>query len=112
MASSFQIAVALTGRKPNSIVNAIAGRTGRIGVDADIGGWMEEGLKPADTLAVLKDRLMTVTLRDRSLLGVNGQNVALGTGVADLPQLLAGIGKLEPPVVLEWPMSCTDCISR
>jgi type 1 glutamine amidotransferase/sugar phosphate isomerase/epimerase len=111
MAGSFQIAIALTGRRPNSIMNAIAGRSGRIGVGADIGGWMEEGLKPADTLAVLKDRLMTITLRDRSHLGVNGQNVALGTGVADLPQLLAGIGKLEPPVVLEWPMSCTDCIS-
>ncbi len=66
LAGEFSINVAIENRSPKSVLSALEGRGKRIGVCADIGVWMQEGIKPLEGLTQLKDRLMAVNLQDRS----------------------------------------------
>jgi type 1 glutamine amidotransferase/sugar phosphate isomerase/epimerase len=111
LANEFKIDVAVAGRNPEDLMGAITGLSTRIGVSADVGAWLEQGIRPAAGLSIIKGRLMAVSLRDRSGMGAKASNVAVGRGVLDLRGMLEQIGTLEPPMVLEWPMSCTDCTS-
>ncbi len=63
---------------------------------------------PFEGLAPIKDRLMVMTVRDRSAVGKIARNVALGTGVADIQKVLLDIAKSEPPPV-EDTMKCSNC---
>ena len=67
-----------------SSMRAVEGRGKRVGVAADLGGWMQAGVKPVDGLPIVKDRLMLVNVADRSALGAGGRDVALGTGAGGL----------------------------
>jgi len=68
LANEFGVNVALAHGNPRSLPITVEGRSKRIGVCADLGNWMREGIKPLDGLALLKDRLMAVDLN-----GVAGQ---------------------------------------
>ncbi len=86
LANEFEINVAVVASKdPKSVMSALEGRSKRMGIAADLGGWMQAGIKPVDGLAVVKDKLMVVEVRDRSALGAAGKDVLLGSGAADLP---------------------------
>ena len=61
-----------------SSMRAVEGRGKRIGVAADLGAWMQAGVKPVDGLAIVKDRLLLVNVADRSALGAGGREVPLG----------------------------------
>jgi type 1 glutamine amidotransferase len=63
LANEFEINVAMEGRGTRDTLSALAGRSKRIGVCADLGVWSQEGIKPLDGLALVKDRLMAVNLR-------------------------------------------------
>jgi len=41
-----------------------------MGVAADLGGWGQQGIKPADGFASVKDKLMAVYVRDRTTAGL------------------------------------------
>jgi sugar phosphate isomerase/epimerase len=78
LANEFGINVAVESRsrketpaywEPKSVAAAMGGCSKRIGISADIGNWMQEGIKPLEGLLLVKDRLMAVNLRDRSVLG-------------------------------------------
>jgi type 1 glutamine amidotransferase/sugar phosphate isomerase/epimerase len=86
LAEELGINVAVESRRdPKSVVAALAGLGKRMGVAADLGGWMHQNIKPVDGLAIVKDRLMAVSVIDRSALGPKGRDVALGSGAAGLP---------------------------
>jgi hypothetical protein len=55
---------------------------------------MQEGINPRDALVQVKDKLMAVSLRDRSSLSGAGRDVPLGYGVADTKQFLQDIYRL------------------
>jgi type 1 glutamine amidotransferase/sugar phosphate isomerase/epimerase len=93
---------------PKSVMSAIGGLSPHIGVSADFAGWMEQGWRPVDGLATIKDRLMAVELRDRSRLGANARDVRLGMGVADLQKFLLQVAKQEPEPQ-EQPDKCVNC---
>ncbi len=85
LAEEFAITVALESRAdPKTAMHALEGRSPRLGIGADLGAWMQAGIKPVDGLAAVKDRLLLVTVADRSALGAGGRDVALGTGVGAL----------------------------
>ena len=87
LANEFGINVALESHKdPKSVMSTLEGRSKKIGVRADIGGWMHEGIKPVEALPLVKDRLMAVNVRDRSALGAKGKDVTAGSGVAALSE--------------------------
>jgi type 1 glutamine amidotransferase/sugar phosphate isomerase/epimerase len=103
LAEEFGINVALQNRtrqetpaywEPSGAVRVLEGRSKRIGVCADTGYWLQEGIKPLDGLALVKDRLLAVHLRDRSALGGKGRDVALGSGVASLAEFLREMYRL------------------
>jgi type 1 glutamine amidotransferase len=85
LAEEFAINVALESRTdPRAAMRAIEGRSKRIGVRADLGGWMQTGVKPVDGLGVVKERLLLVNVTDRNALGPGGRDVPLGSGVGAL----------------------------
>jgi hypothetical protein len=70
LAEEFGINIALESRtNPKALVAALNGRSKRIGIAADLCGWLQSGVKPVDGLPVVKDRLLVVRAADRSALG-------------------------------------------
>jgi type 1 glutamine amidotransferase/sugar phosphate isomerase/epimerase len=87
LAEEFGINVALESRAdPKPLVAALAGRSRRIGIAADLAGWMQAGIKPVDALPIVKDRLLLVRAGDRSALGSSGRAVTLGAGAGGLAE--------------------------
>ena len=70
LANEFGINVAIEGRNTKQTLSALAGRSKRIGVCADTGAYRQEGIKPVDALALFKDRVIAVNLRDRDAAGL------------------------------------------
>jgi type 1 glutamine amidotransferase/sugar phosphate isomerase/epimerase len=93
---------------PKELMSSIQGLSPRIGVSANLGQWMEHGIRPVDGLATIHGRLMAVRLRDRSRLGTNAHDVRLGTGTADLQRFLLQVAAQEPPPQ-EQPNACVNC---
>jgi type 1 glutamine amidotransferase len=92
LADEFEINVAVESRTdPKSAMAAIGGLGKRMGVAANLGGWMHDGIKPVDGLAVVRERLMAVSVIDRSALGPKGHDVTLGSGVAGLPDFFLAV---------------------
>src|SRR5215510_1902410 len=59
LAEEFGVNVAVESKgDPKMAMQSVEGRGKRIGVAADLGGWMQSGIKPVDGLAVVKERLM------------------------------------------------------
>jgi type 1 glutamine amidotransferase/sugar phosphate isomerase/epimerase len=85
LAQEFSINVAIDTRTdPKAVMAALEGRSKRMGVAADLAGWMQQGLAPIDGLAIVKDRLLLVSVSDRSALGAKGHEVPLGSGAGAL----------------------------
>jgi type 1 glutamine amidotransferase len=100
LADEYGINIALSGT-PTMVLEALQGRSQRIGAYADLGKWMREGIAPLDGVLLLKERLLVLRLSDRSALGAGGHVVPLGTGVAGIAPLLAEIYKrgLKPSLI-------------
>jgi type 1 glutamine amidotransferase/sugar phosphate isomerase/epimerase len=82
LAEEFGISVALESRNdPRAVLTALEGHGRRLGIAADLGAWVQEGLKPVDQLPVVKERLLVVTVADRSAPGGRGRPVPVGDGV-------------------------------
>ncbi len=96
LANELGINLALDSRKdPKPLLSALQGRSKRMGIAADLGGWMQENIKPVDGLALVKEKLMAVEVRDRSALGPKGKDVALGTGAGALSDFFLAAFRAE-----------------
>ena len=85
LAEEFAINVALESKgDPKPLLAALDGRGKRLGIAADLGAWLQEGIKPVDALAIVKDRLLAVRASDRSALGSRGKAVPLGEGAGGI----------------------------
>ena len=87
LADEFGVNVAVCGNL-KSVLTAIEGRGKRIGVCGDTAGWMESGITPADALKQVRDRLLTINLRDKHSMGAGGRTVRLGSGAGKIPEFL------------------------
>jgi type 1 glutamine amidotransferase/sugar phosphate isomerase/epimerase len=89
LAEELGVSVAIESRSnPKGLVDSLQGRSPRVGVAADLGAWMREGILPADGLRTVKDRLLLIRVSDRSALGPKGRPVVLGKGVGALGDFL------------------------
>lgn len=73
---------------PKSEMQALEGRSKRLGVCVDTGSWMREGIQPVPALSVVKARVMTLHLHDLDRAGAQGRDVALGAGAAGMNDFL------------------------
>ena len=80
---------------PKELIRSIKGLSPRIGISANLANWMEHGVRPADGLKTVKDRLMVAELSDRSSLGSNSHDVRLGTGVGELQKFLYEVAEQD-----------------
>ena len=104
LATELNMNVALVSKDPKALVASLASLSDHIGLSADTGAWLAAGAKPLASVALLKDRLLAVDLRDRNALGAKGHNVTLGTGVLGAESFLLEMSKLQPPTIqADWP---------
>jgi sugar phosphate isomerase/epimerase len=76
---------------PMTAYERLQGRSERIGVCADTGHWMREGLDPVECLRLLKGRILDTHLKDRTDFGkgASAKDVAWGSGRARMRDILA-----------------------
>jgi len=76
---------------PMTTLERLKGRSERIGVCADTGHWMREGLDPVECLRLLKGRILDAHLKDRTDFGkgASAKDVAWGSGRAGVRDILA-----------------------
>jgi type 1 glutamine amidotransferase len=85
LATEFDMSVAIDSKTdPNALMTALSGRSKHLGIAADLGGWMQNGVAPVDGLKTASDKLMLVEASDRSTVGARGTTVSLGSGRAAL----------------------------
>ena len=93
--ANVNVAVMADSARPAALLKTLAGKGKRIGIGIDTGLWAQEGVSPADGLALVKDRLLYLRLRDRSERGPGGRNVLLGQGIGDLKGLFLEMERLR-----------------
>ena len=76
---------------PMTTLERLKGRSERIGVCADTGHWMREGLNPVECLRLLRGRILDTHLKDRTDFGkgASAKDVAWGSGRANVRDILA-----------------------
>jgi sugar phosphate isomerase/epimerase len=74
---------------PLYIRGVVESRDSRVGACADLGHWCTSELKPVECLRILKGRVVSVHLKDKSEPGKQGVVVPAGKGVVDVPACIA-----------------------
>lgn len=74
---------------PNYVAELVKDRDSRIGACADTGHWQTSGLKPVDCLKILKGRIISSHLKERTEIGKGLPDQVYGTGVSDIAGCLA-----------------------
>ena len=78
---------------PLYILGVVESRDPRVGACADLGHWCTSDLKPIDCLRILKGRVISVHLKDKSEMGEKGVVVPAGKGVVDVAACIAELKK-------------------
>ena len=74
---------------PDTVLTALEGRSMNLGVCADIGHWIRSGLDPIECLKKLEGRIIILHFKDLNEKAAEAYDVPWGTGVADIPAVLA-----------------------
>jgi sugar phosphate isomerase/epimerase len=74
---------------PESVLEAIKGRTPLMGACADVGHWMRSGLDPLECLKKLEGRIICLHFKDLNEMGPKAHDVPWGTGVGQTKALMA-----------------------
>ena len=104
LAQELDVTVALDSRvDPNKVMAALQGRSARMGVSADIGAWIQDGTRPVDGLAIVKDKLLHVKVSDRSALGAKARPALAGEGAGGLSEFFLAVYKagIKPAFTIE-----------
>jgi type 1 glutamine amidotransferase/sugar phosphate isomerase/epimerase len=96
LADEFGINVAVLSQeaRPVELMKTLQSASKRVGIGIDTGVWAADGVSPRDGLALVKDRLMYVKLRDRTR-GTAGRHTLLGRGAANLIDLFNELNRLN-----------------
>jgi type 1 glutamine amidotransferase len=82
-----KVAVLAESARPARLPRALAGRGRQLGIALDTGLLAQEGVSPAEAVGVLKDRLLHLHVRDRTVRGAGARAVPPGVGTANLTEL-------------------------
>lgn len=89
---------------PDTILKAVEGRSKWFGACADTGHWLRSGLNPVECLQKLDGRIISFHFKDLNKAGKGAHDVPWGTGVADVPALLAEMKRqnFQGPISIEY----------
>ncbi|MCS7090029.1 MAG: sugar phosphate isomerase/epimerase family protein [Verrucomicrobiota bacterium] len=73
---------------PTNVWDMIRGRDARLGAAADTGHWATSGVDPLEGLRLLSGRIISVHLKDRTVIGRQTADVPYGSGVLNVAALL------------------------
>jgi sugar phosphate isomerase/epimerase len=73
---------------PNYVLSVVKDRDARIGSCADVGHWVQSGLKPVDCLKILRGHVISVHLHDMNDMSAEAHDVPAGTGVSDVAGII------------------------
>ena len=73
---------------PNYVLSLVKERDPRIGACADTGHWATSGLKPLDCVRILRGRIISLHLKERTAIGERLPDAIYGTGVSDIKGIL------------------------
>jgi sugar phosphate isomerase/epimerase len=74
---------------PDTALRALGNRSKNLGICADIGHWVRSGLDPVECLKKLEGRVIIMHFKDVNDKSPESYDVPWGTGVIDLPAVLA-----------------------
>jgi sugar phosphate isomerase/epimerase len=74
---------------PDTVAEAIKGRTPLMGACADVGHWVRSGLDPVDCLKKLEGRVLVLHFKDLNKMGPDAHDVPWGTGVSNVKGMMA-----------------------
>ncbi|MGQ9504825.1 MAG: sugar phosphate isomerase/epimerase family protein [Thermogutta sp.] len=81
---------------PKNVLEAIQGRSARIGACCDTGHWVRSGLNPLECLKMLEGRIVTFHLKDVAEFNVTeARDVPLGTGTAKYDLVLQELARQQ-----------------
>jgi sugar phosphate isomerase/epimerase len=78
---------------PHYIMEVTKGRDARIGACADTGHWQTSGLDPLYCVKVLKGRVISAHMKDKTEIGEGQHDVPYGTGVGRMGMVLDELKK-------------------
>jgi sugar phosphate isomerase/epimerase len=89
---------------PDTVLKAIEGRSKWFGACADTGHWLRSGLNPVECLQKLDGRIVSFHFKDLNKEGKGAHDVPWGTGVANVPAMLAEMKRQEfqGPISIEY----------
>jgi len=78
---------------PNYVLGLVKDRDARIGACADTGHWATSGLEPLDCIKLLKGRIISLHLKERTVIGRQMPDAIFGTGVSNIRGILDELRK-------------------
>ena len=73
---------------PEYVLSIVKERDTRIGASADLGHWATSGITPLDGLKALKNRVVSLHLKDRTAVGKETVDVPFGAGISNIRGVL------------------------
>jgi len=99
---------------PNYVLGVVKDRDARIGSCADVGHWVQSGLKPVDCLKILDGRIISVHLHEMNEFSPTAHDVPAGTGVSNIAGIIDELkrqnfaGNVSIEYEYNWKNSVTD----
>lgn len=99
---------------PAYVLSVVANRDARIGACADVGHWATSGIRPLDGIKLLKGRIISVHMKDRTAIGRQTEDVPFGSGISDIGGILRELkrqgfeGNISIEYETKWENSVPD----
>ena len=89
---------------PDFVLKVCRDRSHRIGACCDTGHWLRSGLNPVECLKKLEGRIISFHFKDLNKPGNDAHDVPWGTGVCDVPAMLAEVHRqgVKAPFFVEY----------
>jgi len=101
---------------PDTVLEAVKGRTPLMGACADTGHWLRSGLDPVECLKKLEGRIVSFHFKDLNEMGPGAHDVPWGTGKGNVKGMLAEVYRQQLKAVFSieyeyhWENSLPDMV--
>jgi sugar phosphate isomerase/epimerase len=99
---------------PAYVLSMVKDRDARIGACADVGHWATSGIIPLDGIQLLRGRIVSAHLKDRTAIGKSTEDVPFGAGISNFKGILDELkrqgftGNLSIEYETKWDNSVPD----